>query len=828
VRLDGVCWLLAAIASPGLAQQVRLAGRVTNETNAPVAGAAITAETTPPSKVFETTSDRTGAFVLLLPEPGSYSLRIDRAGFYVHSEPALVLPLASPEAPSAELHVALQTIHEIQTTVEVKDQVGVIDMDRTNPQTTLGSRTLYDIPFPNQNSFRSGVRMAPGVVQDSVGDVHLFGGAETQAEYTFEGFQLNDPLTGRLDARMSLESIQSVDIAASPSGAESGRGASGTMAIHARTGGDQFKYTATNVFPGIDIGKGLRVGSWSPRGNISGPWIKGRAWFFNTTELQYTDTLVQGLPDGQNTATAWRASDLLHNQLNLSPRNILFVGLLYNYASAPRSGLTALDPLSTTVNRRSGQWFGYVKDQHSFSRSSLIELGFAVSRTDSSAIPQGDAPYLITTTGRSGNNFLHAQRSAKRDQGLANAYLPSFAFGGTHQLKTGADVVHLEYDQNIHRSDINYLGFDGTVVRTVSFNGSGNVSRANNEASFYLQDSWKIGQHLIVDLGWRIDHDQLLAQSNMSPRAGFGWSPSGAKGIRFSGGFARIFDPVDLRQFVKPLDQSSTTTYFSAAGNPIYGPVLSVYTFGPKVVNPRADIWNLGAERAFPKQMQAKLQLLRRRSSRGFNYQTSLSPSELLPSILNGAPNPGSITATYELNNNRQDKYDSVEISVRQPLKGRFEWMFSYTRSRALSTGVFERSIDQPLTVANDAGSLPWDAPNRVVSWGYLPAWRKNWALAYLLDWHTGFPFSVQDQYGQLIGSAGGYRFVQFFELNLFVERQIVARGYVLALRGGFNNITGHQNANVVDNVVGGPTFLHQYGGQARALNFRLRFLGKQ
>jgi hypothetical protein len=49
-----------------------------------------------------------------------------------------------------------------------------------------------------------------------------------------------------------------------------------------------------------------------------------------------------------------------------------------------------------------------------------------------------------------------------------------------------------------------------------------------------------------------------------------------------------------------------------------------------------------------------------------------------------------------------------------------------------------------------------------------------------------------------------------------------------LALRGGFNNITGHQNANVVDNVVGGPTFLHQYGGQARALNFRLRFLGKQ
>jgi len=47
-----------------------------------------------------------------------------------------------------------------------------------------------------------------------------------------------------------------------------------------------------------------------------------------------------------------------------------------------------------------------------------------------------------------------------------------------------------------------------------------------------------------------------------------------------------------------------------------------------------------------------------------------------------------------------------------------------------------------------------------------------------------------------------------------------------VAVRGGFNNITGHSNPNVVDNVVGGPTFLQQYGGQARALNFRLRFLG--
>ena len=139
----------------------------------------------------------------------------------------------------------------------------MVDMDRTTPETTLSSRTLYDIPFPNQNSLRSGLRLIPGLVQDSNGGIHLFGGSEAQAQYTFEGFQLNDPLTGRFEARMSLESVQSVDVVASQSGAEFGRGAAGTMALHARTGADQFQFSSTDIFPGFDLGRGVRVGSFT-------------------------------------------------------------------------------------------------------------------------------------------------------------------------------------------------------------------------------------------------------------------------------------------------------------------------------------------------------------------------------------------------------------------------------------------------------------------------------------------------------------------------------------------------------------------------------------
>src|SRR5450432_1937348 len=451
--------------------QVRVEGRVTNENNSPVAGARVALENIPPTRIFQAVSDPTGKFQIQLATPGDYTLKVEREGFYVVAGRKVSLAATVPGQAAVELQVALQSVYEIKAAIDVKGAPGMIDMDRVTPQATLSSRTLYDVPFPNQNNLRSGLRMLPGVVQDSSGGIHLYGGSENQAEYSFEGFQLNDPLTGRFDARMSLESIQSVDVQASPAGTEMGRGAAGNMMLHARTGNDQFAYSATNVFPGFDSGAGYHVSSWTPRGNVSGPWKRGRAWFFNTTELQFVRTIVPQLPANQNSSKSWRFNNLLHNQINLSQRNILYIGLLFNYFNAPQNGISFLDPRQTTVNRNSDQWFGYVKDQHSFSRSSLIEFGFASSLTHSLEVPQGTDPYLITPTGRLGNAFANARRDANRQQGLVNYFLPVFHWLGEHRLKAGADIVNLSYEQNITRSGIDYLDNSGAILRAITFTG---------------------------------------------------------------------------------------------------------------------------------------------------------------------------------------------------------------------------------------------------------------------------------------------------------------------------------------------------------------------
>lgn len=475
----------------------------------------------------------------------------------------------------------------------------------------------------------------------------------------------------------------------SPSDAGVGWGDLGALLLHPRTGTDEFKFSATEYFPSVALGSGLRISNWTPRAYISGPLRKRRAWFFNTVEFQFNRTTLTQLPEGQNTAKSFRFNDLLHNQFNLSEKNRLFVGILFDYLYAPQSGLAILDPLQTTLRRQSNQWFGYIKDQHSFSHSSMIEFGL----------------------GREGNYYGDARRDAHRFEGIANYYLPAFHFLGEHQLKTGGDIVRLDYEQNIVRTAIDYLNTAGVVIRSIAFAGSGQLVQNNDQGAVFFQDSWRVRPWLLIEAAWRADEDRLLGHITSAPRVGFALSPPGMETLRISGGFARIVDPANLQIFSRPLDQSSVSTFCNDSGALLYGPVVSVYTLGSNLQSPRANVWTLGAERALPKLLRGKVELLRRRFSDGLNYASTLPSAETFSTVLAGAPNPGPVIADYMLTNQRQDHYESVEISLGQPVKGRFQWMVSYTRSSAESNAVIQRTVDQPLSVSSDTGPLPWMRP---------------------------------------------------------------------------------------------------------------------
>src|ERR1035441_5142217 len=210
------------------------------------------------------------------------------------------------------------------------------------------------------------------------------------------------PVSGWM-ARVPAEPLPT--LADSRESANVGNGSAGTLAIQPETGADQFHSTATNFIPGIDIHSGVRFGDWTPRAGVSGPIVKGRAWFSDSFDGEYNSGTVSGLPNGQNTNASWAAGNLLHVQVNLTPTNILFADLLADFDHQARNGLGVLDPLSTTTALSDRQWLAAAKESHAWAGGAVLETGFAWQSVDRDRTPQGELPYIVAPAGRGGDYF---------------------------------------------------------------------------------------------------------------------------------------------------------------------------------------------------------------------------------------------------------------------------------------------------------------------------------------------------------------------------------------------------------------------------------------
>jgi hypothetical protein len=232
-------------------------------------------------------------------------------------------------------------------------------------------------------------------------------------------------------------------------------------------------------------------------------------------------------------------------------------------------------------------------------------------------------------------------------------------------------------------------------------------------------------------------------------------------------------------------------------------------------------------ERKLPHDYYLKASFTRRDGNRGFTFYPTVPVTQ--DTFYQGV--------TYLLGNSRRERYDAVDIELRHIFAGKYEWFAGYVRSSARSNAAVDYSLENPIFGPQGPGPVPWDAPNRFHTWGWAPLPNRilphalkfitrNTSLAYLVEYRTGFPFSVVDQQGFMVGAPNSMRYPAYFNINLSLERRFTAIHYLWAWRFGFNNITNNPNPNVVNNVLGTPQYLTYARGQVRAFNVRLRFLG--
>lgn len=804
--------VLGTVAASG---QVRLGGKVQSESLEPLAGARVLLRGHAGNVTAQTYADLRGNFALDALNPGRYSVTVEHRGFFAIRDRSLDLTAAPPE-----VVFTLEPVREVVETLDVTAAPPGIDMETASAAQGVTNQEIVNVPYPNTNDFRSALRIVPGVVRDARGALHINGAAEEQAMFTLNGFNITDPLTGRFDTRFSVESVQSVDVASGNLPAEFGKGSAGTVAIRTLSGGDRLRANATNFLPGLENRKGLIIGDWTPRVSVTGPIRRGRAWFANSTDAIYTNTVIRELPKGQDRISSWRYSNLLSTQVNLTPSNILHAGFLVNAWVAPRTGLSALTPRESTIDRRSRQWFFHLKDQLYLPSRALLEFGYAANRTYGREIPQGTGMLTVTPFGRFGNHYVDGVRNAGRDQFTATLFAPSFQAGGGHQIKGGIDLNRLTYTQDVRRTGFLNVGENGNPIKRTVYGGNGMFSRNNYETALFVQDSWRVRPGLLLEWGARGDWDNILHRWDGSPRVGFAWSPPRWENSKIYGGYARIFDATNLRLFTRPFDQYAVSTYFGPGGELVRGPVASLFTIlDAPLLRPRYQNWTLGGEHYWNSGISARVELLRRRGVYGFSFL----PDDRMPGV---AP-PLPLDFVFNLVNHRTESYDSASVTVRQTIRRQYEWMASYTWSRTLSSNVLDVTVEDPVSIADNTGRAPWDAPHRFLSWGYLPLPRKNWAVAFLLDARSGFPFSTRSASGAVVGPVSSVRFPTYFEMNLHLERRLVFRSHRWALRVGANNLTNRFNPDAVNNVIDSSRYLGFFGGTGRSFNFRMRWLGK-
>ena len=764
-----------------------------------------------------------------------YQVHVEKEGFYAVDQANVEIPRTTA------IEVVLFHQQEVREVVNVQESAPAIDPGQVASQETLTGLQIVNIVYPGTQDFRNALNFIPGVVQDQAGQPHVAGAQTYQTETLLDGFNITQPANGQLLIRVSADAFRSIQVQPSREPAEAGKGSAGLLALNTGIGDDHFRFWATDFIPSAQNKHGWRFDQFLPRFTFSGPIKKGRIWFYNGFEGEYDNLVYVALPVGEDNDRILRIGNLTKLQTNVTSRNILTTSFLVNTLNDQYAYLSPASPQLSNPKDLESAYVASIKDQHYFAGGQLLETGFAFTQYNIHLIPYGTEPYSINTNTSRGSYYLDDQTYATRWQGLLNLYLPPREWHGRHDFKVGIDLDHISYDAQFLRQPISFLSDskvlsspslcesavqtgDFPCTRYSTFSPAPLHEELNNEVSAYVEDRWGLTNRILIEPGLRFDWDSLVHHLNFAPRLAGTYVLDNSGSTKLSAGIGVIYEGTPIFLIARPFAGSRNDTFYTVNPNctptcvTTTGPIATTFSANTdRLLSPRFLNWSVALEKKLPAAIYLKAEFMQRQGTHGYVYDAR----------------NGSIGGDFVLQNTRDDRYNGFQISLRHNFRENYSISGSYTRSSAHSNQALDFNVDSNLLSSQLPGPYPWDAPNRFLSWGYLPFFKlpiiHQMEVAYSVEARSGFPFNEFTDQQQLIGTPGAHRFPTYFSLNIQLEKRFHLLGYYLALRGGFDNITGRCNPFYVDSILDAthpaPTFA---ACQGRAFTSRIRFLGKK
>jgi hypothetical protein len=426
---------------------------------------------------------------------------------------------------------------------------------------------------------------------------------------------------------------------------------------------------------------------------------------------------------------------------------------------------------------------------------------------------------LVTPEGWGGNYFNRWSRRGKEFQ-LVSAYqLADKHWLGRHELHIGVDFDHRSFTGVSSSNPVQILNQDGTIAEEISFLPGPLQNASDSSVSEFVQDHWVMNSHWAADLGARLSSETQGWSASVAPRVGVAYWPGdeGKTVIRAGVGLFYSLLPLLAEDFAA--NPTQVITPFSPAGMPNGPPVTytNAYVGGLNPLTtsafpsqphttPRNLTWNIGVEHE-----------LRRNCFFRVGYIDSHTSYLFAVNPFTAAPGAQSFLA---LTNTGSSHYRELETTLhftfRRADEANFSYIWSRTRGDLNNLSSVLIPFEQPVIQPNVYGILPYDVPNRIVTWGIfsLP---KSLKFSPILDLHTGYPYSNIGTLQDYVGTPNGQKFASFFTLDVKIYRQFRipffgsdhGKGKGHHVRLGFYslNVTNHGNFNAVYNNVTAPNF---------------------
>ena len=545
-------------------------------------------------------SNDRGRFVAIAVTPGLYTIKAELAGFQTQSRSAVTIAVGQ----ALTINFALP-IGTLTDQVTVTGEAPLIEPTQTQIGANITQKDIENLPMQGREQFAL-LQLVPGLTPalragSFEGSAYNANGRESGSNlYLVDGQYNKDDRTGTFpQSRVTVDSMAEFQVLTHEYGAEYG-GASGVI-VNAitKSGTNQFhgrgfyflqdaKLNATNYFLKLEGEKNPDSGSKSIGGNIGGPIIRNKAfWFFNYEYTHPREAVNLSFPAAA-APLAVSFSDVYNVHLKnyfvrgdyqFSPSNTVHGSLIYG----PNDGIGE----NAESERFTRQGFRHERAAPealaNFSWTSVIgnkmvnELKVGTVKEnlwigDRTVFNDkyNDIPWNLKThewTGLKGVDPLDfGSAQTHPDYGAG----PRAAMSG-NALTANVYSEQLTYTPSTHAIKVGVGGSQNKGTSVVSTNQIGTFDFLNNapfnpavpstyptrfrirlgemfipigtwRANSFLSDKWAVSKQVTLNLGVRYDYDANTpnTKAGFAPRLGVAYAPN--EKTAFRAGFGKFFE----------------------------------------------------------------------------------------------------------------------------------------------------------------------------------------------------------------------------------------------------------------------------------------------